>query len=129
MVRSTKEEIVAEGPKSGHLSAGFRVGDLIFTSGNVGRDLKTGNIPDTIEEQTKQTLENISSLLAKAGASMSDVVKTTVFLPDMGDYAKMNQVYVTYFDDPKPARSCVGAKLARPDLKVEIEAIAVSPRK
>jgi 2-iminobutanoate/2-iminopropanoate deaminase len=47
----------------------------------------------------------------------------------MGDYAKMNQVYVTYFDDPKPARSCVGAKLARPDLKVEIEAIAVSPRK
>ena len=125
----TKEEIVMGGQKSSILSAGFRVGDLVFTSGNVGRDPETGDVPDTIEEQTKQVLENIKSVLNKAGASMNDVVKTTVFLPDMGDYAKMNEVYVTFFDEPRPARSCVGAKLARPEFKVEIEAIAVSPRK
>lgn len=125
----TKEEIVMDGPKPSHLSAGFRVGDLVFTSGNVGRDPETGNTPDTIEEQTKQVLENIKRVLIKTGASMNDVVKTTVFLPDIGDYAKMNEVYVTFFDEPRPARSCVGAKLARPEFKVEIEAIAVSPRK
>lgn len=125
----TKEEIVMGGQKPSHLSAGFRVGDLVFTSGNVGRDPETGNVPDTIEEQTKQVLENIKRVLNKTGASMNDVVKTTVFLPDMGDYAKMNEVYVTFFDEPRPARSCVGAKLARPEFKVEIEAIAVSPKK
>jgi len=125
----TKEEIVMDTPKSSHLSAGFRVGDLIFTSGNVGRNPDTGNVPDTIEEQTKLVLENIKKVLMKTGASMNDVVKTTVFLPDMDDYSKMNKVYVTFFDEPKPARSCVGAKLARPEFKVEIEAIAVSPKK
>ena len=124
-----KEEIVMGGQKSSILSAGFRVGDLVFTSGNVGRDPETGNVPDTIEGQTKQVLENIKRVLNKAGASMNDVVKTTVFLPDMGDYAKMNEVYVTFFDEPRPARSCVGAKLARPEFKVEIEAVAVSPKK
>lgn len=124
-----KEEIVMGGQKPSHLSAGFRVGDFVFTSGNVGRDPETGNVPDTIEEQTKQTLENIKRVLNKAGASMNEVVKTTVFLPDMGDYVKMNQVYVTFFDEPRPARSCVGAKLARPEFKIEIEAIAVSPKK
>ncbi len=124
-----KEEIVMEGPKLSHLSAGFRVGDFVFTSGNVGRDPETGNVPDTIEEQTKQVLENIKRVLNKAGASMNDVVKTTVFLSDMSDYAKMNQVYVTFFDEPRPARSCVGAKLARPEFMVEIEVIAVSPKK
>ena len=124
-----KEEIVMGGQKSSILSAGFRVGDLVFTSGNVGRDPETGNVPDTIEGQTKQVLENIKRVLNKTGAYMNDVVKTTVFLPDMGDYAKMNEVYVTFFDEPRPARSCVGTKLARPEFKVEIEAIAVSSKK
>lgn len=124
----SKEEIVVEGPKPSHLSHGFRVGDLIFVSGNVGRDLKTGYIPDSIEEQTEQVLENIKTVLEKAGASMNDVVKTTVFLTNMGDYAKMNEIYVSFFDEPRPARSCIGVSLARPEFKVEIEAIAVSSR-
>ena len=87
----TKEEIIMDTPKSNHLSAGFRVGDLIFTSGNVGRNPDTGNVPDTIEEQTKQVLENIKKVLMKTGASMKDVVKTTVFLPDMDNY--LNELF------------------------------------
>lgn len=113
---------------SPHLSAGFRVGDFVFTSGQIGRDQKTGGMRETVREQTEQALTNIKTILEEARASLTDVVKVTVFLSDISDYDEMNKVYINFFDEPRPARSCIGTKLARPEYKVEIEAIAYKSR-
>lgn len=113
---------------SAHLSPGLRVEDFIFTSGQVGRDQKTGRIRETVREQTEQALMNVKTILEEAGASVIDVVKVTVFLSDMSDYGEMNKVYTDFFDEPQPARSCIGTNLARPEYRVEIEAIAYKPK-
>ena len=105
-------------------SHGFRGGNLVFTSGQVGTDPETGKIAEGIEEQTRQTLANVEAVLEAAGCSRKDVIKATVFLADIRDYDGMNKVYGSFFSKPYPARSCVEAKLANPKLKVEIEAIA-----
>lgn len=105
-------------------SHGFRGGSLVFTSGQVGVDPETGEVAEGIEEQTRQTLENVEAVLEAAGCSRKDVIKATVFLTDIRDYDGMNKVYGSFFSKPYPARSCVEAKLANPKLKVEIEAIA-----
>lgn len=105
-------------------SHGFRGGNLVFTSGQVGTDPETGEVAEGIEEQTRQTLANVEAVLEAAGCSRKDVIKATVFLPDIRDYDGMNKVYGSFFSKPYPARSCVEAKLANPKLKVEIEAIA-----
>lgn len=116
-------------PKSNlPFSQGFRVGDLVFTSGQVGTNPETGDVAEGIEDQTKQTLKNIEAILEEAGCSRRDVVKATVFLADIRDYPGMNTVYSQFFTTPYPARSCVEAKLANPKYKVEIEAIAYKPR-
>ena len=112
-------------PQTGRpFSHGFKSGAFLFTSGQVGTDPQSGQIAPDIETQTKQTLENVESVLLAAGYSRKDVVKVTVFLTDIRDYHVMNQVYGIFFSEPYPARSCVEAKLADPDLRVEIEAIA-----
>ena len=129
VVELSKKVIELAGRKSEILSAGFRAGDFIYTSGQVGRNFLTGKVGDTIQEQTKQALENINSVLKNAGASMNDVVKITVFLQDVKDFDEMNKIYVTFFDEPKPARSCIVTKLVRPNYKIEIEAIAYKPQK
>ena len=109
----------------GPYSQAICCGDLVFTSGQLPLDPVSGTMPATIEEQTRQSLTNVKAILAAEGLTMDDVVKTTVFLQNMGDFAAMNGVYATFFSEGKyPARSAVEvAKLPKGAL-VEIEAVA-----
>jgi 2-iminobutanoate/2-iminopropanoate deaminase len=116
----------ADAPAS-PLSPAISYGNLIFVSGTVSMDLVTRKpLPGTIEEETEQVIKNIETLLKQAGSSLDCVLKVTVFLPDIKDFAKMNGVYRKYFPNMPPARSTVGIQLAGPS-KVEIEAIAYKP--
>lgn len=108
----------------GPYSQGIRAGALVFTSGQLPIDPATGAFPDTIEAQTKQSLENCRAILAAAGLTMENVVKTTVFLKDMNDFAAMNGVYATFFPTNAPARSAVEAARLPKDARVEIECVA-----
>ena len=112
------------GASSGGLySPGLRAGDFIFVSGQVPRDPATGQIVgETIEEQTKQVLENIKAILEAGGATLADVVKVSAHLSDLNLFDGYNKVYVTYFSDPKPTRTTVGSQLL--GFLVEIDAIA-----
>ena len=109
------------------LSPAAKVGDFVYTAGQVGVDPKTGELAGPgIQEQTRQVMDNIKMLLEAAGSSMDKVFKCLVFITDMNDFQAMNEVYKTYFTSNPPARSCVQvAALASPDMIVEIEAIAV----
>ena len=108
------------------LSPLTRIGDTLYTAGQGGVDPATRAVPDGVRAQTRQVLLNLRSVLALAGADLSHVVKTTVFLTDMADFAEFNEAYREFFPTDPPARSTVGvAALARPELVVEIEAIAV----
>jgi 2-iminobutanoate/2-iminopropanoate deaminase len=110
-------------PSASPYSPGLRVGDFVFVSGQVPRDPATGKIVgDTIEEQTKQVLENIKAILAVGGATMEDVVKVSAHLTDLSLFDRYNTVYVTYFQDPKPTRTTVGSQLL--GFLVEIDVIA-----
>ena len=84
-------------------------GDFVFTSGQIGLDPSTQELAEGIEAQTKQVLENLKAVLKAAGLTLSDVIKTTVFLDDVSDFGVVNEIYETYFNDSKPARSCVEA--------------------
>lgn len=98
---------------------------LIFTSGQLGLIPETGELPEGVEAQAHQSLKNLAAVLEAAGSSLGNVVKTNVFLDDINDFAKVNEVYAQYFQGEPPARSCVqAAKLPKGGL-VEIEAIAV----
>lgn len=120
-ILSTTEAPAAIGP---YVQAN-RVGDLVFTSGQLPVDPATGKMPDTIEAQTAQSLKNIAAILNAAGAGMDRVVKTTVFLRDMNDFAAMNGVYASYFPaESLPARSAVQVARLPKDAGVEIEAVA-----
>lgn len=117
---STEKAPAAIGP----YSQGVRIGNLVFTSGQIPINPATGQMAETIEEQTRQSLENVKAILEAEGLSMDKVVKTTVFLSDMNNFAKMNEVYKTYFTGNFPARSAVQAARLPKDALVEIEAIA-----
>ncbi len=107
----------------GAYSPCLRAGDFVFVAGQGPIDPATGQIVGaTIEEQTAQVLENIKNILAAAGASMADVVKSTVHLSDLGLFDRYNKVYATYFPDPKPVRTTVGSQLL--GIMVEIDVIA-----
>ena len=125
MVR--KEVIVLPGMKERPYSSAIRAGDFIFVSGTVGGVDAQGNPIEGIAAQTKQCLENTKNVLQTAGASLSDVVKATVFLTNADDYAKMNEVYRSYFPKDLPTRSTVITGLAVPELLIEIECIAYKP--
>lgn len=100
-------------------------GNLIFTSGQLGLSLATGELEEGIEAQTHQSLKNLGAVLEAAGSDFDHVVKTMVFLDNIDDFATVNEIYGTYFKGEVPARSCVqAAKLPKGGL-VEIEAIAV----
>ncbi len=101
------------------------IGNLVFVSGQIPIDPATGTMADTIEAQAKQSLTNLKNILAEAGLGMENVVKTVVFLADLGDFAAVNAVYETFFADPFPARSCVQVAGIPKGAKVEIECIAV----
>jgi 2-iminobutanoate/2-iminopropanoate deaminase len=109
----------------GPYSQGLRAGDFIFVSGQGPLDPETGQIVgDNIEEQTARVLENIKAILEAGGATMADVVKANAYLNDMTLFDRYNKVYVTYFPDPKPARTTVGTQLPLKGILVEIEVIA-----
>ena len=109
----------------GPYSQGYKAGDYIFVSGQGPLAPQTGKVKgDTIEEQTRQTLENIKAILQANGASMKDVVKVTVVLTDLSNFKPMNEVYKTFFSEPFPARITYGASLALTGMLVEIDAIA-----
>ena len=109
----------------GPYSQAVRVGDMIFVSGQLPLDPKTGKFPEGIEAQTRQSLTNVRSILEAAGGTMDSVVKTTVFLSDMNNFAAMNAVYGTFFTERRyPARSAVEVARVPKDALVEIEVIA-----
>lgn len=109
----------------GPYSQGMQVGELVFTAGQIPLDPATMQIVgSTIEEQTDRVLRNLQAILEAAGASLTSVVKTTVFLSDMGEFAAMNEVYARWFGEHKPARSTVQVSRLPKDVKVEIDAVA-----
>ena len=112
----------------GPYSQAIRVGNTVYVSGEIAIDPKTNQVMAnaTIEEQTHRALENIRAILAAAGLTMEDIVSTTVYLTDINEFDRMNQVYATFFKSAPPARATVQvARLAR-DVKIEISAIAVA---
>ena len=109
----------------GPYSQAIQVGQMLFTSGQVPIDPETGAIVEGgIQEQARQSLNNLKAILNAAGTNMGAVVKTTVFLQDMNDFAAMNEVYAQFFQEPYPARSAVQVGRLPKDALVEIEAIA-----
>lgn len=109
----------------GPYSAGVRVGNLVFTAGQIGLDPASGEIvPGGIEAETHRVFQNLREILEAAGSSLDKVVKTTVFLRDMADFVRMNVVYAEYFKGNYPARSTVQAAGLPKGVAVEIEAIA-----
>ena len=109
----------------GPYSQAIQIGDLLFVSGQVPIDPSTGAIVEgDIKAQAQQSLNNLKAILNAAGTNMGAVVKTTVFLADMNDFAAMNEVYAQFFQEPVPARSAVQVARLPKDAKVEIEAIA-----
>ena len=110
----------------GPYSQGIKIGDMIFTSGQIPVNPATGEIVTEIKEATKQSLENVKAILEQAGSSLEKVVKVVVFIKDMNDFAQVNEVYGEYFTENPPARSCVEVARLPKDAKVEIEAIATT---
>ncbi|MBX7171928.1 MAG: RidA family protein [Pyrinomonadaceae bacterium] len=110
----------------GPYSQAVKVGNMVFVSGQIPIDPKTGEfVAGDVPEQTSQVLKNLSAILEAAGTSLNNVVKTTVFLADMNDFSAMNAVYSEFFIENKPARATVEAARLPRDARVEIECIAV----
>lgn len=110
----------------GPYSQAVEANGFIFASGQLGIDPKTGNfVEGGVKEQTKQALTNARAIMEEAGLSLSNVVKTTVFLSDMANFADMNEVYSQFFSEPFPARSAVAVKTLPKNGLVEVECIAV----
>lgn len=111
----------------GPYSQAIKAGGMVFCSGQIPIDPATGDfVSDQIAEQTEQVLKNLSEVLAAAGSGLGSVVKTTVFLSDMNDFAEMNEVYGRFFSENKPARATVQAARLPLDARVEIECIALA---
>ena len=120
-VISTPKAPAAIGP----YSQAIRVGNLIYTSGQIPINPATGSfVEGGIKEQTRQSLTNVKAILEEAGTSMANVIKTTVFMADMADFADMNGIYAEFFAEPFPARSAVAVKTLPKGALVEIEVIA-----
>lgn len=109
----------------GPYSQGVVIGDLIYTSGQLGLVPETGQFAEGVEAQTAQALNNVKAILEAAGSGLDKVVKTTVFLKDMNDFVKVNEIYGSFFAEPYPARSAVEVARLPKDGLVEIEVIAL----
>ena len=119
---STPKAPAAIGP----YSQAVCVGDMIFTSGMIPINPEDGTLcTGTIEEQADRAISNLKALIEESGSSMEKVIKTTVFIKNMDDFAKINEVYAKYFKDNYPARSCVEVARLPKDVLIEIEAIAL----
>ena len=116
-----------QAPKAlGPYSQAIKAGGFIFCSGQIPIEpVANAVVATTIEDQTRQAITNLGNVLRAAGSSLAKVVKTTVFISDMNDFAALNAVYAEMFGDTKPARSCVQAARLPKDVKLEIEAVAV----
>ena len=108
----------------GPYSQAIEAGGFVFASGQIPVDPATGNIPEGIEAQAKQALTNVKNLMEASGLSMENIVKTSVFVKDMNDFAKVNEVYATLFESDFPARSCVEVARLPKDVLIEVEVIA-----
>ena len=108
----------------GPYSQGIVVGDFVYTSGQIPINPATGVMETDIKLATKQSMENVKAILEAAGTSLENVVKTSIFLKDLNDFAVVNEVYGTYFNENPPARSCVQVAKLPKDAVIEIEAIA-----
>lgn len=109
----------------GPYSQAIKVGNMLYCSGQIPVDPATGTVPEGIKAQTAQSLANVKAILAAAGASIENVVKTTVFLADMSLFGDMNEVYAQNFAEPFPARSAVAVRELPKQVLVEIEVIAI----
>lgn len=118
---STKKAPSAIGP----YSQGMIVGDLVFTSGQIPLNPESGELVTEISKATVQVMANLSAVLEAAGSSLEKVIKTTIFLQDLNDFEKVNEIYGDYFKDNLPARSCVQVAKLPKGATVEIEAIAI----
>ncbi len=128
MTETEKHVIVTEkAPKAvGPYSVGVRAGGFVFTAGQIGIDPQTGKlVPGGVEAETRQVLTNIKHILEEGGSSLDKVVKTTVFLRDMADFARMNAVYAEFFSQNAPARSTVQVVALPLGVAVEIEAVGL----
>ena len=108
----------------GPYSQGNRAGDTVYLSGQLGIDPATGKMPEGVEAQAKQSLANVEALLTAAGATFTDVVKTTVYLADIADFAAVNEIYASKFEAPFPARSAFQVAALPAGGLVEIEVVA-----
>ena len=120
-VLATEQAPAAIGP----YSPGIAAGETVYVSGQLPLDPATGAFPEGIAAQTAQSLKNIQAILAQQGMTLANVVKTTVFLADINDFAEMNKVYGEFFTQPYPARSAVQVAKLPKDAPLEIECIAV----
>ena len=118
---STKKSPAAIGP----YNQGIVAGGFLYTSGQLPIHPETGEIPQTVEEQTKLVLENLKAIIEASGSSLTKVVKCTVYLQDMNDFATMNKIYATYFPKNPPARVCVEVSKMAKNALVEIDAVAI----
>ncbi len=125
-----KKPIVTENAPGaiGPYSQGIKVGEFVYTSGQLPLDPKTKEMPESVQEQTKLCLQNVEAVLKEAGLQMKHVVKTTVFLDDITEFSLMNEVYATYFNAPYPARSAFEVANLPLGAKVEIEVVAVKQK-
>ena len=111
----------------GPYSQAIAVDETVYCSGQIGLDPATGELADGVEAQAERALRNLIAVLDAAGVTIADVVKTTIFLTDMGDFAAVNAVYATFVPDPPPARSTVAVAALPKGALVELEAIARRP--
>ena len=122
-----KEVIAVSNAPKLPFSPAIRAGDYIFVSGQAGFVDAQGRKVETIEAQTRQCLENMKQILEAAASSLNDVVKVTIFLGNVNDFAKMNEVYQSYFTKDLPARSTVVTGLVNPNMLIEMECVAYCP--
>jgi len=108
-------------------SQGFRAGNLIYTAGQVGIDPQSGELSENFSDQLNQTLKNVEGIVNAEGATMNDIVKMTVVLSDIKFFSELNEIYKTFFKEPYPARTTIGASLPG-RVMVEIEAVAYKPK-
>jgi len=127
MSKLTRTIITSEkAPKAaGPYSQAIRAGDFVFTAGQIGTDPKTGELVEGLEAQVRQVLQNMSHVLEAAGSSLKDVVKTTVFMQDLGEFAQMNAIYTEFFPENFPARSTIQIAALPRGARVEIECVAL----
>lgn len=111
----------------GPYSQAVTVGNLVYTAGQIGMDPETGDLRLGTKAQTEQAMKNLQAVLEAAGSGLEHIVKTTIFMADMGDYEQINNIYSGFFDDAPPARSAVEVARLPLDARVEIEVVAVIP--